>query len=173
MDSRIFSKIKKGDIIPAFTLKNTKGDDISSDGFLRKKNLIILFFNRLSDSCCGEYLGILNDVYQELQNEDTEILAISQEKQDILEAFVKNKKIKFNILLDSEGKVINKFTYKDNAGNNICALFIMDKFQGLYKAYLHRPFGELPDKKEIIASIEFVEKQCPECGVSTWPQDPG
>lgn len=37
MDTGIFSKIKKGEIIPAFTLKNIKGQDISSVEFLEKQ----------------------------------------------------------------------------------------------------------------------------------------
>lgn len=171
MDNQIFSRIKKGDILPLFTLKNTKGEIISTDSFLRKKSLVVFFFNRIQDSCCSSYLEMLNSIYSELEEEGAEVLAVSQDKEDTLKEFGENKKIKFRLLFDSGGKVINKFTYKDNSGNNICALFITDKFQSLYKAYLHQPFGELPGKEEIISSVNFVEKQCPECGASTWPID--
>lgn len=168
MDPKIFSKIKKGAVIPEFKLKNTLGEVVSSNKYLRKNNLIIFFFNLLKDKCCADYLNMLNVIYEELRENNAEILVVCQEKLGLLKSFIEKNDVKFDILIDSDTKTINKFTYKDKEGNNICALFIADKFNSLYRSYLHHPFGELPDKGEIVSSIEFLEKQCPECGGGTW-----
>lgn len=171
MDSRIFTKIKKGQVIPGFTLETIDNETLSSDILLRKKNLVLFFFNQLTDKCCQDYLLMLNNISSQSEDSDTQILAISSEKPGLLQEFKNEHAINFTFLLDPQRKVINKFTYKDKEGNNICALFITDKFQSLYKPYFHQPFGRLPDKEEIISSIEFLEKQCPECGVTTWEED--
>lgn len=171
MDSRIFSKIKKGNIIPSFSLPDISGAVVSLDRFLRKKNLVIFFFNKLEDNCCKEFIKMLNGIYGQLKNQEAEVLAISQESLKPLREFAKLEDIKIILLLDKNGKVMDKFTYRDKNDNNICALFIVDKFGSLYKPYFHEPFSNLPDTNEIISSLEFLNKQCPECGVSTWGEE--
>ena len=172
MSNRILSRIKKGGIMPDFDLINTRGETVAPDKYLRKNNLVVFFFNRLDDNGCKKYLAMLNDIYKELQQEDTEIIAVAAEDLQALREFAQDKKIKFDLLADPQKEVLNKFTYKDNEVNNIGVLFIFDKYSTLYRCYFHRawPFGELPDKNELISAIEFLDKQCPECGVSTWPE---
>lgn len=113
---------------------------------------------------------MLKVIYEELRENNAEILVVCQEKIDLLKNFIEKNDIKFDILIDSDTKAINKFTCNDKEGNNICALFITDKFNSLYKCYFHDPCGGLPDRHEIVSAIEFLEKQCPECGVSTWEE---
>lgn len=171
MDSQIFSKIKKGNIIPSFSLPEASGNIVSLDDFLRKKNLVILFFNKLEYYCGKKFIKLLDGIYEQLKKEETEVLAVSQESLKALRDFAKQECVRITLLSDKDGKVMNKFTYRDKNGNNICALFIIDKFGSLYKPYFHQPFDNLPDIKEIISSLEFLNKQCPECGVSAWEEE--
>lgn len=173
MDNRIFIKIKEGEIIPEFNLKNIEGEVFASDEFLRKKNLVIFFFNDLKDKCCADYLLKLNKVYAKLKQENSEILAVSENGGPGLKEFAESNNLKFHLLLDADRAVMDKFTYKDKQGNNIGAVFITDKFQSLYSSYFHQAFGKLPQVNEIVRSVEFLEKQCPECGVSTWTENAG
>jgi peroxiredoxin len=156
----------KGQIIVPFHLKNVYGEIISSEKFLRKKNLVILFFTTLKDNLNKTYLEMLNSIYEKLQRLDTEVLVISQGEEKQLLGFAENKKIKFNILLDTDGLVKNKFIPNENLGRNISCLFITDRFSCIYNTY----FVKLPDKEDIVNTIEFLEKRCPECGVSEWPE---
>ncbi|MCM8798443.1 MAG: peroxiredoxin family protein [Candidatus Omnitrophica bacterium] len=157
-----FSKIRKGQIIPSFSLKNLKGETILSSNLLRKKNLIIFFFKNLEDKQSKEYLRLLNGIYDDIR-QDAEIFAVSCARQESLKDFSKRMEIKFDILVDSDDVVRCKFTEE-----SFNFLIITDRFLSLYKAY-----SLLPDKDEIVSSIEFLEKQCPECGVSTWPEELG
>ncbi|MCM8778182.1 MAG: peroxiredoxin family protein [Candidatus Omnitrophica bacterium] len=153
-------KIKNGQIIPSFRLEDLAGEIIKSNDFSRKKNLVIFFFDKLNADS-KRYLEMLNGIYPEVRKEEAEILAICREEKGKIAKFILQKEIKFNVLFDPESKIMEKFLQED-----FPTLFITDRFQALYRAYT-----ELPDKREIISSLEFLEKQCPECGITHWPED--
>jgi peroxiredoxin len=164
------SRIKVGDVIPRITLCDTAGKRISTDELLRKNDLVLFFFGSIEDKGSQAYLSMLNTVYDKLQEAGAEVLAITYDTAKHVQERLKTKALQFSVLIDSEAQHGVKFLY--NAGNSKPpdGLFLTDKFHSLYKYFILTSTNTLPDGKEIVESIEFLEKQCPECGISDWPQ---
>jgi|YelNatPaOPRAMG01_1025707.scaffolds.fasta_scaffold11994_2 peroxiredoxin len=154
----MISKIKNGQIIPRINLSNYQDGNFSTDNLWQKKNLIIFFFAKL-DLNIKRYLIELNSAYELIKEQNAELLAVSGENdKGLIREFIAKENIKFDILFDKEGLITDKFLIDKKP-----ILFITDRFFSLYRAY-----EQLPQKEEVLSSLEFLEKQCPECGVSHW-----
>jgi len=154
----MISKIKNGQIIPYINLSDYQDSNFSTDNLWRKKNLVLFFFTKL-DLNIRRYLIELNSVYDLIKEQNAELFAVSEENDiGLIREFIGKERIKFNILFDKEGLITDRFLIDKKP-----ILFIADRFFSLYRDY-----EELPQKEEILSSLEFIEKQCPECGVSHW-----
>jgi len=165
------SRIKKGQLIPYFSLVNHEGKTIISDNYRQIKYLVILFFENLDIN--KEYLLNLDRSYAEFQKNDIEVLAVTSNGAETVKEFIKNKGLKFEILFDRDEEVINKFINKTPDGKHIYGLFITDQFNSLFNFFPSAPYGNLPEPEEILKEVNFMQIQCPECSGddAAWPQE--
>lgn len=150
-----------GHMIPDFRLESTDGRMISPIDFKEKKNLLILFFNPRS-SCELEALALIEKRYSEITEENGEVLAIAsgpiEETKDCMQAM----HAPFPILSDAHAEAMCVY----------CAVqgevFVADKYGELKMVEpLCRDTDKMLDKA--ISTMDLIELECPECGVSTWP----
>jgi hypothetical protein len=56
-------------------------------------------------------------------------------------------------------------------GDPSCLLCLSpDRFGAVFAAYQSARGKKLPDIEEIVSRIDFINRQCPECGPLEWPK---
>jgi len=88
-------------LAPDFSLKDISGNNIMLSDFRNKKPLILVFWT-IRCPICREELEKLNEIYPTIEKDGFEVLAINiGEPKYRVEAYAKNHRFKFKVLLDS------------------------------------------------------------------------
>jgi hypothetical protein len=74
----------------------------------------------------------------------------------------------FEVALDSDGKVHCELGAVDDKGNAVPAIYVTDRFGELFAAFRQSEQHALPDAKEIVSWLEFINQQCEECSPPEW-----
>lgn len=156
------TKLELRRLIPPFSLESAMGQMVSPWDYKEKKPLLILFFDPTDSAHLAALAGI-SKRYHELADADAEVLAIASGPIGLMQACVEGFRPPFPILADVEDKV------RQDYGASGLAMFVTDRFGELRMAV---DVGDNPETilDTAITVIELSEQECPECGVSTWPE---
>jgi len=101
--------LKAGDQMPTFNLPNSKNEMVSSDGLLRKSNLVVVFYR--GDWCpyCNLYLQRLQRRNKDLKANGGALVAISIENPDDSLTLSQKHKLDFTVLSDKNLDLARKF----------------------------------------------------------------
>lgn len=109
-DSGIAEKILKvGDKAPIFTLKNQKGEEVSSTELLKKGDVILTFYRGIWCPYCNADLAYLKKINDQVAEKGATMLALSPQTQKHNEKIVEQQNLNYDVLHD--------------AGNNVAAQF--------------------------------------------------
>lgn len=103
------NRIKIGDIIPSFTLKDQSGNDFDISNLLGRKKLVIFFYPQDGSLNCTKeacYFRDLSDVFDEA---DAIVIGISSQKVESHKDFAEKNRLKYTLLSDNENKVRKLF----------------------------------------------------------------
>jgi len=153
------NKIKKGDKVDNFTLKNSEGKDVSLTDLLEPgKKLVVLFFPLAFSGVCTEELCQTRDNMKTYNSLNTTVVAISVDSFFTLKEFKKTNNLNFTLLSDFNKEISKYFgcLYEDYFGmkgvSKRSAFIINDQKVLTYSEILDDS-GELPDFKAIIQQI--------------------
>ena len=154
--------LKVGHIIPGFKLNSAQNAEISPVDYKGRKNLVIIF----ADLRSGSDLEMLAEVgrrYHEFADDNAEVLAIATGSKEEFDVCAKTLRLQFPLLSDAGRETTCSYCV---AGTMI---FVTDKF-GELKMLSGLTESNLDEKLDAARStLELIELECPECGVSTWP----
>lgn len=74
------------------------------------------------------------------------------------------------LAMDAEGDLHRALGATDSAHIPIPTIYITDRFGEVFAAFQNPNPAALPDAKEIIHWLEFIERQCEECSPPEWPE---
>ena len=111
----------------------------------------------------------LGDQYAQIKNEDAVVLLIVQDSHEAAARMTKDLKLPYPVLIDRDGRVHRELGAADAEGKARAAVYITDRFGEVFSVYRTRDGMDLPSLEEIVRMLEFVNSQCPECGVPEWP----
>lgn len=162
MEQEVRPKLELGHLIPDFKLESTDGKMLSPSDFKERKNLVILFFNP-RNSCELEMLAEVRRRYHEFTDNNAEVLAIaSGSKEEVMECMTALD-LPFPLLHDAREEALCSYCVVEST------VFVADKFGELeMQGSLCGAVDETLDQVE--STLELIELECPECGVSTWPK---
>lgn len=103
-----------GDRIPSFSLPDQKGQTVSIDDLIGKKNLVIYFYPKDETSGCTAEACSFRDNYEEFENLGCEVIGISSDSIQAHEKFAANHRLNFTLLADTEKKVRKLFGVPSN-----------------------------------------------------------
>lgn len=110
IESNILSKaLKKGDMLPEFTLTDFKHGSISSKKLLEKGPIIITFYRGGWCPYCNLQLRDLQLHLKSIKKAGAQLVAISPEKPDSTAKTIEKNKLDFYVLSDANGAVSKKF----------------------------------------------------------------
>jgi peroxiredoxin len=102
-------QIKIGDVPPKFTLPDLKGNKVTVPDEFKGKVLIIRFW---ADWCtyCAEEMPAIDVVYNKYKENGVLIFAVNVgQPKEVAEAFVKNLRISYPVLLDTYSIVAKQY----------------------------------------------------------------
>ncbi len=97
--------LKSGDKAPAFSLYNTRKEQVNLGDYEGKKNVLLLFFPLAFTSVCTTELCGVRDNINKYSNENTEVLGISVDSTYALAKYKQEESYNFTLLSDFNKEV--------------------------------------------------------------------
>ena len=150
-------------LVPVFDLESIDGKKASPWDFKERKNLLLFFF-RAEESDDWDTLALLKQRAQDFSEISTEVMVIGRGTFGELEECVGSLNLPFHILFDEDGKAAEHY------GVSGAAIFATDRFNML--RFKSEVTSDIADKviDKAFTVIDLAELECPECGVTTWPE---
>ena len=103
------TKLKVGDTIPDFTLKNQKNENFHIKDYLGKFNLVIYFYPKDDTPGCTKEACKFRDEFQDFTYLDAMVIGISSDSVDSHKEFAEKYHLPFTLLADTNKKVRKLF----------------------------------------------------------------
>jgi len=100
--------IKEGDKAPLFTAKNETGERVSLKNF-RGRKVVLYFYPEDDTPTCTIQACNLRDNHSLLLSNGLVVVGVSPDESDKHQRFIMKYKLPFELLADSEHKIINKY----------------------------------------------------------------
>ncbi len=110
------SKLKIGDSIPYFTLKNQNGETFNLKDVIGKYNLVIYFYPKDDTPGCTKEACKFRDEFQDFSNLNAKVIGISSDSVDSHKDFAKKYNLPFTLLADTNKEVRKKFGVPNFSG---------------------------------------------------------
>lgn len=168
------SKLSTGQLIPNFRLSaaNRTGQ-VGPWDYKQHRNLVLIFFRSVECLKCKQLLREISEHYNEYQQMEAEVLAISADEMDYLRQLAQDLALPFPVLSDSEGRVTDLYLkHIEQRGDRAAfetGIFVVDRWGEIFSATSIERAEDLPAETEIRDWLEFIELQCEECFPSEWP----
>jgi peroxiredoxin len=155
---RLETGLNVGDIAPDFSLKDTTDNTVTLADFRGKENVLLAFYRGESDVYSINWLRTLNDDYLQIRALDTDVLAISSDKENEA-AFMKDKySLSFKVLPDPAFKVIKSYkVYDDFTHTATSAAFLVDRSGKIRYKYVSSAPPDQPDDLKILETLRKME----------------
>lgn len=162
MEQEVRPKPELNHLVPSFELRSVEGETISPWDYKERKNLVLLFFDPRSTRDLG-LLAEMKRRYHEIADENAEVLAIGSGPYEEMKECIASLGMPFKLLSDSDNQARQAYGISDTS------VFITDRFGEL------RMYSSVPDDIDklmdaMVSVLDLVELECPECGVSAWPE---
>ena len=102
------NSLKEGDTAPNFSGIDQKGNQLKLSDFSGKK-LILYFYPKDDTPGCTKEACNLRDNYQELKNNDFEVIGVSADNSAKHLKFIDKYELPFSLIADTEKTVINAY----------------------------------------------------------------
>jgi peroxiredoxin len=150
------SILKRGRVVPAFTLPDTTGVPVRRTAYRDKKNLILLFLPDAEDDAARTYLRALADSYEAIRAETGEVLAILRGAPSAIAEAKRELNLPFPLLADTSGTVTAGFLLPAARAG----VFVTDRYGELYFAAPSAHTTTLPPVAALLAWLEAIDRQC-------------
>ena len=149
-----------GAAAPDFCLKDSDMKDVKLSDY-RGRNVVLLFFPLAFTGVCTKELCSIRDEFQEYQNLDAEILAISIDSPFTLARFKSEQHYNFPLLSDFNKEVSKTYnayynSFMEMNGVAKRAAFVIDKNGIIRYAEILEDAHELPDFKKVKETLQSL-----------------
>lgn len=163
---KVVPDLKATGFVPELSLMSNRKEWWHIKNHLRRKNLVVFFVHDLDCGFCSRFLKALADDYQDWRRLTTEVVCVAPNSQEELEVFARETDIPFPLLGDVDGQAQRAFALEQLGPLSAPYIFAVDRFATLYFHDLADSGDPVQSERDIYDEIEFLESQCPECGVS-------
>jgi peroxiredoxin Q/BCP len=151
---RIETGIDVGDSAPDFSLKDSVGDTVKLSDFIRKGNVLLVFYRGEDDRYSTQWLSGLRDDYLDIRGLDADVLAVSSDDPGTQLDTGGRYDLPFRLLSDQRCDVIRKYrVYDDFTKTATSAAFIVDRTGRIRYKYVSGAPPDLPPNTEIIGQL--------------------
>ncbi len=103
------NKIKEGNIVPDFKLKNQHGEQVSISDLIGKRSLVLFFYPKDDTPGCTREACSFRDHYEAFLDAGAEVIGISGQSVESHKNFAEKHHLKYHLLSDKGNKVRKLF----------------------------------------------------------------
>jgi peroxiredoxin Q/BCP len=107
-------QVKKGDIIPSFSLLDQNGVMIDIETLKGKKKLVIFFYPKDDSPGCTKEACYFRDLFEVFREADAEIIGISGQSVESHKKFAEKHRLSYTLLSDKSNRVRKLFGVATN-----------------------------------------------------------
>jgi len=155
-----------GRMLRSFTLPDSNGRAVSLWSYRQRTNLVLFFHHGSHCPACHAMLRELAANAAAYREEEALILGIGPDEPTVARRLAATVDCPFPLLSDPANQTVAE------QGLDVPAMVVADRFGEIWAAWAGGDEHTLPGGREIARWLEFVELQCPECGVAEWPPSP-
>ena len=156
---------RRGSVLRDFELKSAAGQPVLLSEYRGHSSLLLILAG--TPSVSASLLQTINSYHRQLAKSEARILILVAGTQQQAFELKTGLRPGIEILADSDGRVHRAMGAVDRSGQIAPALFITDRFGEVFADYRLRK--EPPSPDQILNWIDFIDRQCPECGPLEWP----
>jgi peroxiredoxin len=157
-----------GALIRDFQLLSVEGKPVLFSEYRGRFNMVLVFVGQSKGA--NDFLSNLQKHRGELAENEARVLAVLAGSQQRCSELKRSLGLSFEVLADEDGRVHRLLGAVDTEGHICPAVFVTDRFGEVFSAYSARQGKGLPGFEEILSWIDFINRQCPECGAREWPE---
>lgn len=158
---------RPGFMIRDFTLISNPGEDIRISSFRGRSNLAVVFLGH-SDAM----RSFLNDIERhgrEFFEQGTKVVVVVPYGLEEQTSPIGNSPL-FLVLYDKTHAVYRRSGAMDKDGHPIPLVYVTDRFGEIVSVYVAPGHSMPPRVQDVLNSVEFANRQCPECEPPEWPR---
>jgi peroxiredoxin len=150
--------IEVGSPAPEFSLKNQHGEVVSLSDFRGEKNVVLVFYPfAFTGVCTGELCSIEREL-PSFQNDDVQILAVSNDSPFTLRVFAEKEGLEYPLLSDfwPHGEVSRAYgVFDEEKGCAVRGTFVIDK-QGVVRWTVVNGLPDARDQQEYLKALQSI-----------------
>jgi len=149
-----------GHSIRDFTVHTASGP-VAWSRLRGRKNLVLVLLAGEGQGSARRLIGELADRYDEIKEQTSEVVVVFPSEEEAREV-----NLPFPAAWDPEGILAREYAHGEQG--EVSALLVTDRFGEVFlHQWLAPPAGAM-DADSVLGMLEFIEKQCPECGAPVW-----
>jgi len=148
--------IQVGDKAPDFELKDNHGATVKLSDFRGEKNVVLLFYPFAFTGVCTGELCELRDNLPKFVNDDTQLLAVSNDSIHALRVFAEQENLEYPLLSDfwPHGETSRAYgVFEEGKGCAVRGTFVIDK-EGVVRWTV---VNALPDARDLDAYVKALD----------------
>ncbi|MFF8292461.1 peroxiredoxin [Streptomyces sp. NPDC016309] len=150
--------VQVGTKAPDFELKDNHGRTVSLADFRGEKNVVLLFYPFAFTGVCTGELCALRDELPTFVNDDTQLLAVSNDSIHTLRVFAEQEGLEYPLLSDfwPHGEVSRAYgVFDEEKGCAVRGTFIIDK-EGVVRWTVVNGLPDARDLNEYVAALDTL-----------------
>lgn len=147
--------LKVGDVVPAFSAKNTEGDLFESQSIVGVKPVVIYFYPKDDTPGCTTQACSFRDQYEDFKALGAEVIGISGDSITAHQKFANKYKLPF-VLLSDEGKTIRQLFGVPTTLFGLLpgrVTYVVDK-----RGVIRLIFDQMAPKSHITKALDMIKK---------------
>ncbi|WP_329278379.1 peroxiredoxin [Streptomyces sp. NBC_00691] len=150
--------IEVGTEAPDFALKDNHGRTVRLSDFRGEKNVVLLFYPFAFTGVCAGELGELRDHLATFVNDDTQLLAVSNDSIHTLRVFAEQESLEYPLLSDfwKHGEASRAYgVFDEEKGCAVRGTFIIDK-EGVVRWTVVNALPDARDLGEYVKALDAI-----------------
>ncbi|MFF8590361.1 peroxiredoxin [Streptomyces sp. NPDC015220] len=150
--------IQVGDKAPDFELKDNHGRTVRLSDFRGEKNVVLLFYPFAFTGVCTGELCELRDNLPKFVNDDTQLLAVSNDSIHTLRVFAEQEGLEYPLLSDfwPHGAASRAYgVFDEDKGCAVRGTFIVDK-EGVVRWTVVNGLPDARDLNEYVKALDTI-----------------
>jgi peroxiredoxin len=157
-----------GNVLPDFELPSSRGQPVLASAYRGRSNLVLIL--AAGSNLLNGLFSQLESKQQELAENNARVLVMAAGTRQRACELKQELRVDQDVLVDLDGRVHRTLGAINAAGQPVPMVFVTDRFGEIFAILKIDEHKSIPSAEEVLGWLEFINRQCPECGAREWPE---